>query len=105
MSNAVSYSLERLHRQLIVSCQAGEEEPLYGAVYMAGMARAAQAGGAAGIRANGFDDVSAICATVSLPVIGINKHSYPGYEVYITPTFEDARIVIEAGAKMVALDA
>jgi N-acylglucosamine-6-phosphate 2-epimerase len=105
MSSLVSHGMESLRGQLIVSCQAGEDEPLYGAVYMAGMARAAQAGGAAAIRANGFEDVSAICATVSLPVIGINKQNYPGYEVYITPTFEDAKIVVEAGAKMLALDA
>lgn len=96
---------ESVRGQIIVSCQAGPDEPLHGAVYMAAMARAAKVGGAAGIRTNGADDVAAICAEVPLPVIGINKHSYPDSEVYITPTFEDARLVVEAGAKMVALDA
>ena len=97
--------LESLRGKIIVSCQAGADEPLYGSVYMAALARAAEIGGAAGIRANGSEDVAAICAIVSLPVIGINKKNYPGCEVYITPTFEDAKVVVQAGAKMVALDA
>jgi N-acylglucosamine-6-phosphate 2-epimerase len=92
-------------RGIVISCQAAADEPLHGAFYMAAMARAAAVGGAVGIRANGADDVRAICAEVTLPVIGIQKKDYPGFEVYITPTFEDARIVVEAGAKMVAIDA
>ncbi len=95
---------ESLRGQIIISCQAAPDEPLHGSQYMAAMARAAAMGGAAGIRANGADDVAAICASVSLPVIGINKHKYPGYDVYITPTFEDARLVVQAGAKIVAMD-
>ena len=96
--------LNALQGQIIISCQAGPDEPLHGSVFMSAMARAAAVGGAAGIRANGAADVAAICATVTLPVIGINKHSYPDSAVYITPTFADARSVVEAGAKIVALD-
>ena len=95
---------ESLQGQIIISCQAAPDEPLHGSQYMAAMARAAAMGGAAGIRANGPYDIAAICATVTLPVIGINKHKYPGYDIYITPTFEDARLVVQAGAKIVALD-
>ncbi len=93
-----------LQGRIIISCQAAPDEPLHGANFMAAMARAAALGGAAGIRANGAADVAAICATVTLPVIGINKQAYPDSAVYITPTFDDARIVVEAGAKIVALD-
>jgi len=89
--------------QLIVSCQALPDEPLHGAYIMARMALAAQQGGAAGIRANTPDDIRAIKATVSLPVIGIFKDGDTG--VYITPTFEHARLVAEAGADIIALDA
>jgi N-acylglucosamine-6-phosphate 2-epimerase len=103
--STVMLDFESLRGHIIVSCQAGPDEPLHGAIYMAAMARAAAIGGAAGIRANGADDVAAICADVSLPVIGINKRSYPGSEVYITPTFEDAHCVVLAGAKIIALDA
>ena len=47
---------------LVVSCQARADNPLHGPVYMSAMARAAEAGGARGIRANGAEDVAAIRA-------------------------------------------
>ncbi len=96
--------VESLRRKLIVSCQAAPEEPLHGPLYMAAMARAAAIGGAAGIRANGVEDIAAIHADVSLPIIGINKRKVSGFEVFITPDFEDARQIVEAGAQLVALD-
>ena len=67
------------------------------------MARAAEAGGAAAIRANGAADVAAIRAVTSLPLIGLNKLGDPG-GVYITPTFASAVGIVEAGADLVALD-
>ena len=97
-------SLVPLKNQRVVSCQATPEEPLHGSVHMAAMARAAAEGGAAAIRANGPEDVAAICAAVDLPVIGIYKQHHPGFEVFITPTFESARLVVEAGANIIALD-
>ena len=96
--------IERLSGKLIVSCQALVDEPLYGSVYMTAMARCAVLGGAAGIRANGADDIAAIRAAVSLPILGINKRRGTGFDVYITPDYEDARLVVEAGANIVALD-
>jgi N-acylglucosamine-6-phosphate 2-epimerase len=89
---------------LVVSCQALEDEPLHGPHHMAAMAVAAQMGGAAGIRANGTRDIAAIKQAVDLPIIGLIKRSLPGFEVYITPTLEDALAVHEAGAAIVALD-
>lgn len=96
--------LEVLRGGLIVSCQARADEPLHGSVHMAAMARAAEMGGAAAIRANGPDDIAAIRAVVSLPVIGIYKQKHTGYEVFITPTFEEAQQIVQAGAHIVALD-
>ncbi|TDD70411.1 putative N-acetylmannosamine-6-phosphate 2-epimerase [Jiangella aurantiaca] len=90
-------------RSIVVSCQAGPDNPLHGPGPMALMARAAEAGGAAGIRANGPADVAAISAAVSVPVLGINKTSDRD-GVYITPTFETAAAVVKAGATVVALD-
>lgn len=92
-------------RGLIVSCQALEHEPLHGSHIMARMALAAEQGGAMGIRANTPEDIRAIKATVKLPVIGIFKREYEGSEVYITPTFAEAKAIAEAGADMIALDA
>jgi N-acylglucosamine-6-phosphate 2-epimerase len=88
---------------LIVSCQALPDEPLHGADMMARMALAALQGGAVGIRANGAEDIRAIRKTVTLPIIGIYKDGDAG--VYITPTLNHARVVAEAGADVVALDA
>lgn len=96
--------LEALRGGLIVSCQAAGENPLTGADMMAKMARAAEMGGAVGIRANGPEDVRAIRAAVDLPVIGLYKQDHPGFDVYITPTWSAAGEVIEAGAEIVALD-
>lgn len=97
--------LEKLKAGLVVSCQALEDEPLHGPPYMERMARAAQEGGAVGIRANGFHDIRAIRASIDLPIIGINKRKITGYEAYITPAKEDARLVWQAGADIIAIDA
>lgn len=90
---------------LIVSCQALPEEPLFGAGYMAAMARAAVSAGAVGIRANGPKDIAAIRAVVDVPIIGLYKVDLQNYEVRITPTLEHALQVAEAGADLVAIDA
>lgn len=95
--------IHQVRAKLIVSCQALPDEPLHGSAIMARMALAAQQGGAAGIRANGPDDIRAIKATVRLPVIGIYKDGEEG--VYITPTLAHARQVAEAGADVIAIDA
>jgi len=89
---------------LIVSCQAQPDSPFHGPAGMTLMARAAERGGAGGIRANGPQDVRAIRAAVDLPVIGIWKTGAPD-GVYITPRFADAAAVVEAGAAIVAVDA
>lgn len=90
-------------RSIVVSCQAGDGNPLRGPDTMALMARAAVAGGAAGIRANGPADVAAISAVVDVPILGINKTGDRD-GVYITPTFDAAAAVVAAGASVVAVD-
>jgi N-acylglucosamine-6-phosphate 2-epimerase len=89
---------------LVVSCQAGPENPLYGPAGMALMAQAAEAGGARAIRANGPHDVAAIRAVTELPIIGIQKLGDPA-GVFITPTYDAAVGIVAAGADLIALDA
>lgn len=89
--------------KLIVSCQARADNPLHGPAFMGAMAQAARDGGAGGLRANGPDDVAAVKAA-GLPVVGINKIFSDDYPVYITPNFEAAVAVAEAGADVIALD-
>jgi N-acylglucosamine-6-phosphate 2-epimerase len=92
-------------RSIVVSCQAREDNPLHGPVFMAAMARAAEQGGANCIRANGAADIAAIRAATALPIIGILKRETPGYPVYITPGFADADGIAGAGADIIAVDA
>ena len=89
--------LTRMAGGLIVSCQARADNPLYGPAFMAAIARAAEAGGAAGLRMNGPDDIRAACHIVSIPIIGLFKRRCAQYAVEITPTFAEA-----AGADAVA---
>ena len=97
--------LQQIKGGLIVSCQAPENTPLGQPVVLAALAEAAVRGGAAGIRANLPPNIRAIRELVRVPIVGIYKQTLPDYPVYITPTFEHARAVAEAGADIVAVDA
>lgn len=99
----MSYVLQRLDGSLIVSCQAYPGEPLRDVDVMRRMALAVLAGGAAGIRAQGLEDVRAIRAATTAPLIGLWKDGEAG--VYITPTRAHAIAIAEAGADIVAIDA
>lgn len=90
---------------LIVSCQARPDNPLHGPAFMAAMAKAAEAGGAVGLRMNGPEDIRAARAITRLPIVGIFKVRYGGTPVEITPTFAEADALSGAGADVVALDA
>jgi N-acylglucosamine-6-phosphate 2-epimerase len=101
----VSGPLEAIRGGLVVSCQAPPGSPLALTEHMVALARAAAEGGAAGIRAEGVDDIEAIKDAVGLPLIGLRKRRVAGSEIYITPELEDARIAAGAGADIVAVDA
>ena len=98
--------MKQLKGGLIVSCQALPGEPLYreegSIMYL--MARAARRAGAVAIRANGVEDVKAIKKETGLPVIGLIKKQYVGFEQYITVTMKEVDALVEAGADIIALD-
>ena len=98
----MSEVLEALRGGLVVSVQASPGTPLAAPAHIAAMARAAELGGAAGIRAT---EVAAVKEAVGLPVIGLRKRRVEGGDVYITPSMDDARAVVAAGADIVAVDA
>lgn len=93
-----------VRRRLIVSCQASEGDAFYSPESMARFALAARAGGAAAIRANGPADIAAIVRETALPVIGIQKRGMDDGRILITPSLDEARALVEAGASAVALD-
>lgn len=96
--------LEKIKHKLIVSCQARQGWAMYGADIMAAFAKAAEEGGAAGIRATGVDNITKIKEKVNLPIIGINKQ-FSDYPVYITPTYQSAKEILDCGIEIIALDA
>lgn len=91
---------------LIVSCQALPGEPLYleNDTIMHLMARAAKQAGACAIRTNSVRDVIAIKKETGLPVIGLIKKNYDGFEPFITPTMDEIDQLVEAKADIIALD-
>ncbi len=97
--------LERLRGGLIVSVQAWAGSAIDDPAVLAAIAAAAQASGAAGVRMQGMANLRAARSRVDIPIVGIIKTDYPGYEPYITPTLEDVRAVAAAGAEIVAFDA
>jgi N-acylglucosamine-6-phosphate 2-epimerase len=103
----IAPALQRLKGGIVVSCQARENNPLHGPVFMAAMAAAAVAGGAVGIRADGVADIGAIRAAIGpdIPIMGISKYKLPDGGLFITPTVASAREIIDAGANLVALEA
>lgn len=94
--------LDVIRGRLIVSCQAYPGEPMRDPRTMTQVAQAAVIGGAAGIRAQGLDDIASIRAAVTVPLIGLVKVGHDG--VFITPTLETALAVVDAGADVAALD-
>ena len=98
--------LESIRGKMIVSCQAVKGEPLYlengSIMYL--MARAAKMAGSPAIRTSSIEDVKAVKKETGLPVIGLVKIQYPGYESYITPTMKEVDDLVEAESDVVALD-
>jgi putative N-acetylmannosamine-6-phosphate epimerase len=95
----------QLLKGLIVSCQAYEGEPLFGAHIMAAMAKAAEEGGAVAIRANSPADIAAIRKVTTLPIIGLYKIHSDASDVYITPHRSSAEAIARAGCDVIAIDA
>jgi N-acylglucosamine-6-phosphate 2-epimerase len=98
-------TLNRIRNGLIVSCQALEDEPLHSSFIMMRMAKAAQLGEAAGIRANTPRDCKKIMRNVDLPMIAIYKKVYQGSQVFITPTMKEFKALAATGAEIIAFDA
>ena len=94
-----------LRGQLVVSCQPVTGGPMDAPAFVAAMALAALAGGAAGLRIEGLANVRAVRAVTDRPVIGLVKRAEPDSAIYITPRPEDVAALCAAGADIVAFDA
>lgn len=97
---------EKIKGKIIVSCQAVPGEPLYveekSVMYL--MARAAKQAGSPAIRTSSIRDVVAIKEETGLPVIGLVKVQYEGFDRYITPTMKEVDELVAAGSDIIAFD-
>lgn len=97
--------LEKLRGGMIVSCQSEGDDPFNAdPKYMGLFAKAAEMGGAVGIRTQGLEKLKAIKTTVNLPIIGLLKSHFPDGTVCITGSFKEVEDLIAAGSDIVAID-
>ncbi len=97
--------LEKLNGRLVVSCQPVDDGPMDRPEITAAMALAAAAGGAAGLRIEGLDNLAAIRPLTDLPIIGIVKRDLEESEVRISPFSQDIIDLAKLGADIIAYDA
>ena len=97
--------LESLRGGLIVSVQAWAGSAIDDPYVLAAMAAAAEANGAVAVRMQGVVNLTAARARVRVPIIGIIKRQYEGFEPYITPTLAEVREIAATGADIIAFDA
>jgi N-acylglucosamine-6-phosphate 2-epimerase len=97
--------LERLRGGLVVSVQAETDSPLNAPHEIALLSRVAVANGAVGIRAEGLARLGAVRRAVGVPLVGIVKRAYAGFEPYITASEREIAEVAATGAEIVAFDA
>jgi len=97
--------LANLRGGLIVSCQSEGCDPFNAdPKYMALFAKAAEMGGAKGIRSQGINKIKEIKKVVSLPIIGLLKSTFKDGTVKITSSFNEVEQLIEIGCDIIAID-
>lgn len=89
---------------LIVSCQAAPGSPLAKPEIIAALAETAEQNGAVGLRIDSPANIRAVKERVQIPVLGIYKVVTDSSDVYITPTFDAAVQIINAGSDVIAID-
>lgn len=98
--------LNELKNGLIVSCYADQDYNIDSddSNIIVSLAKAVVAGGAKGIRVN-LKHVQSVAKSTSVPIVGIQKIYNSAGEMRITPTMKEVRLLKEAGANIIAIDA
>lgn len=97
--------LATLSKSLVVSCQPVTGGPMDSPSFVAAFVRAVEAGGAAGMRIEGFDNLAAARAATFKPIIGLVKRDLGDSPVRITPFRHDVARLAGLGADIIAFDA
>lgn len=103
-------TLALLEGSLVVSCQASPGEPLCSPEHISALSLSALNGGAAALRLEGKENIQAVRKLTKVPIIGLIKsdlvaEANRATSVYITSTFAEARLIADAGADIIAIDA
>jgi len=101
MSSAI---FDLLKGEMIVSCQAEGGDPFNTPEYVSLFAKAAQMGGAKGIRSEGINNIIAIKEMVNLPIIGLLKDTFENGFVKITGSFKDVEKLMKVKCDIIAID-
>lgn len=100
--------INKLKNKIVVSVQAMPDEPLYKEECINAIMQSVVLGGAGGLRVAGTRDVSNAKKLFDLPVIGLTKPDKLPENwrevVYITPSVDDVKDLINAGADIIAFD-
>lgn len=100
--------IKDLKNGLIVSCEAYEDEPLYGGDTVTRLAIAAEEGGAVAIKTSGIKNIKSIKENVKIPVIGsiriIPEEFDKKRDVIITPTILAAETACDLGVDILSFD-
>lgn len=97
--------LKTINKQLIVSCQAVDDEPLNDVRAITLMAKAVIEGGAKVLRLSQYDHIKSIKqAFPSIPCIGLIKQKYDNSEVFITSSKKEVDMLLELQVECIALD-
>lgn len=96
--------VEQLKGGMIVSCQSEGDDPFNQPQYVALFAKAAEMGGACGIRTEGVKKLLAIKDITNLPVIGLIKSHFADGLVRITGSWQDIKDLLNAKSDIIAID-
>lgn len=104
----MSKIIDKIRNKIIISCQASFGEPIYEENCLQSIIKSVINGGASGLRLAGVKDIEETRKFSDITIIGITKPDpLPANwkeVVYITPAFEDARKISDAGADIIAID-
>ncbi len=98
-------SILGFQKPFIVSCQALEDEPLYGKGIMLKFAKAALNGGADFIRTSQIHNIKGMKENLDVPIIGLIKRKYHNSDVVITPSINEVKQLIDSNVDIIAIDA